>query len=615
MNFQDKISKSFIAAMQEIYSIEIKSTEVLISLTKKEFVGDYTIVLFPFTKITKDSPENIGQKVGEQILASVDFVKSFNVIKGFLNLEMSNDFWIDELTKISTIENYGYADKNGQKVLVEYSSPNTNKPLHLGHIRNILLGWSTSRILEANGYDVIKTQIINDRGVAICKSMLAWQKYGEGKTPQSENVKSDHFVGNFYVLFEVKFQDEYKAWQKTDVALNHLNDKNVKAEVVEEYWKNYKNTYFNEFSTLGKECREMLQAWEAGEPTTIALWKQMNDWVYNGFKTTYDNLKVNFHKNYYESETYLLGKETVTEGLARGVFEQEADGSVWVDLTDIGMDKKIVLRSDGTAVYMTQDLGTAMTRYKDFGVNKMIYTVADEQDYHFKVLFEILKRLKEPYADGLYHLSYGMVDLTSGKMKSREGTVVDADDLITEVINSAKENSSERGELTSLSNEEQDKIYEAIGLGALKFFILKVGPKRRMTFNPQESLDMQGQTGPYIQNAYVRIQSLFRKNTDPTNSLSLNIEYQLQEIEKEMIKLFLEFPTTVSEAGKSYDPSTVANYCYNLAKEFHRFYHEVRILGAETEVEKTFRLSLCKLTGNILKSGMFLLGVDMPDRM
>jgi arginyl-tRNA synthetase len=615
MNFQEKISIAFISALKEIYEIDVNSTDVLINLTKKEFTGDYTIILFPFTKSTKDSPENIGLKTGQKIVDKVDFVSSFNVIKGFLNLEMNKTFWIEQLELMHKTNDYGQAQSNGQKVLVEFSSPNTNKPLHLGHIRNILLGWSTSRILEANGYEVIKTQIINDRGIAICKSMLAWKKYGEGKTPASEKIKSDHFVGHYYVQFEVKFQEEYKAWQKTEQAMTLLKEKNVPESATDEYFKNFKNNYFNEYSALGKESREMLQSWEAGDADTIDLWKKMNGWVYDGFNTTYKNLKVDFHKNYYESDTYLLGKETVTEGLSRGVFEQDADNSVWIDLTDIGMDRKIVLRSDGTAVYMTQDLGTAMLRYKDFGVNKMIYTVADEQDYHFKVLFEILKRLKEPYASGLHHLSYGMVDLTTGKMKSREGTVVDADDLIAEVIAEAEHNSGERGELSELSIEDQKATYNMIGLGALKFFILKVNPKKRMTFNPQESLDMQGQTGPYIQNAFVRIQSLFRKHAADLKAADNNTLPQIHEAEKELLKLLLAFPETITEAGKSYDPSTIANYCYALAKEFHRFYHDVRILGAETEVEKNFRLTLSELTGKVLNKGMFLLGIEMPNRM
>lgn len=614
MDFQDKISTTFVDAIKALYDVEIRKEDVLINVTKKEFTGDYTIVLFPFTKTTKDSPENIGQKTGGLLKEKLAFVQDFNVIKGFLNLEMNDQFWLEVLQDIMQTNDYGTFPKNGEKVMVEYSSPNTNKPLHLGHIRNILLGSSTANILEAYGYDVIKTQIINDRGIAICKSMLAWQKYGEGRTPESEKIKSDHFVGDYYVQFEIKFQEEYKAWQKTVVALALLKDKNVPEAAIEDYWKNYKNTYFNEYSLLGKEAREMLQKWEAEDAEVKALWQKMNGWVYEGFNATYEKLAVSFHKNYYESDTYLLGKETVAEGLARGVFEQEADGSVWIDMTDIGMDRKIVLRSDGTSVYITQDIGTAMQRYKDFGVSKMIYTVADEQDYHFKVLFEILKRLKEPYANGLHHLSYGMVDLTTGKMKSREGTVVDADDLIAEVITAATENSSERGELAELNADEQKHIFETIGLGALKFFILKVGPKKRMTFNPEESVDLQGQTGPYIQNAFVRIQSLFRKNTNGSTADIEGIAH-IHEAEKELLKLFIAYPEVIKEAASSYDPSAIANYSYALAKEYHRFYHEVRILSADTEAEKSFRLSISQVTAQILKKAMQLLGISMPDRM
>jgi arginyl-tRNA synthetase len=614
MSFKEKIINTFITGINEKYGIGVTPAEVLISVTKKEFTGDYTIVLFPFIKTTKQNPDALGNELGSYLQAQLPFVNSYNLIKGFLNLEMKNDFWIEELKNIAAQADYGKGNRKGEKVMVEYSSPNTNKPLHLGHIRNILLGSSTAYILEAAGYDVIKTQIINDRGVAICKSMLSWLHFGQGATPESAGIKSDHFVGNYYVEFESKFQEEYKAWQSTAPATALLAEKNVPEEAIAEFFKKYKNTYFNENSTLGKEAREMLQKWEANDEETIALWKKMNNWVYDGFNTTYKNLGVDFHKNYYESETYLLGKDTVTEGIARGVFEQDPDGSVWIDLTDIGMDRKIVLRSDGTAVYMTQDLGTAMLRYKDFGINKMIYTVADEQNYHFQVLFEILKRLKEPYADGLHHLSYGMVDLTTGKMKSREGTVVDADDLIKEVIDEARENSKERGELTGLSVTEQDEIFRCIGLGALKFFIVKVDPKKRMTFNPSESLDMQGQTGPYIQNAYVRIRSLFRKNNSDA-ALVIPESLQLQEPEKELLKLLISFPELVQEAAEKYDPSLIANFSYAMAKEYHRFYHELRILGADSEDEKSFRLALSHEVGKTLAQAMKLLGIDMPDRM
>lgn len=618
MSFLNHILNSFVLGMKEIFLVDILAKDVIISPTKKEFSGDYTLVLFPFTKATKDSPENIGNKMGNYLMEKEKSIQSFNVIKGFLNLEMSDAFWKEMTLELNDNSSYGISEPNGKSVLVEFSSPNTNKPLHLGHIRNILLGWSVSRIFEANGYKVIKAQIVNDRGIAICKSMLSWLKFGNGETPALAQKKSDHFVGDYYVLFENKFQEEYRSWQLSESAIKLLSEKNISEDKKEDFFKEYKNIYFNQFSILGKEAREMLQQWENGDADVISLWKKMNSWVYEGFDTTYKKLEVSFDKNYYESDTYLLGKSTVEEGIKRGVFEKENDGSVWVDLTDVGMDRKIVLRSDGTAVYMTQDLGTAMLRYQDFGVEHMIYTVADEQDYHFKVLFEILKRLGEPYAQNLHHLSYGMVDLTTGKMKSREGTVVDADDLIAEVIDEAKSNSLEKGEIGELDLKEQNKIFEKIGFGALKFFILKVQPKKRMTFNPTDSLDMQGQTGPYIQNAYVRIQSLFRKNKAlNSGNLSVNL-LSLQTIhdsEKEIIKLCLAYPDILKEACTNYDPSTVANFCYALAKEYHRFYHDVRILGAENIAEKEFRLALSKITGEILEKAMDLLGIQMPSRM
>jgi arginyl-tRNA synthetase len=608
-----KISSAFVTALQTLYGIEAPINDVLISNTKKEFTGDYTIVLFAFTKATKESPELMGNKIGTYLKENFEFIEDFNVIKGFLNLTLSINFWKDSLTSLSEGD-YWAKPKRNEKVLVEFSSPNTNKPLHLGHIRNILLGWSVSKILEANGYEVIKTQIINDRGIAICKSMLSWQKFGLGATPQSTGIKSDHFVGDYYVMFENKFQEEYKAWQEGTIAHEILELKNISEEKSADFFKNFKNTYFNEYSTLGKEAREMLQQWEAGDQEVMHLWQKMNGWVYDGFNTTYLKLAVQFDKNYYESATYLLGKSTVEEGLKRGVFKQESDGSVWIDLTDVGMDRKIVLRSDGTSVYITQDIGTAMERHRDFGFQKLIYTVADEQDYHFKVLFEILKRLGEPYANGLHHLSYGMVDLTTGKMKSREGTVVDADDLIDEVISEAKLSSQERGEITELNSAEQAQIFERIGFAALKFFILKVAPKKRMTFNPHDSLDMQGQTGPYIQNAYVRICSLFRKNKD--NSIGSYDDFaKITDSEKEVLQNLMAYPSIIEEAAKNFDPSSLANYCYDLAKSYHKMYHDVRILGAELDEERNFRLKLSTAVGKTIKHGMQLLGIEMVDRM
>lgn len=614
MNFLHPISQTISEGLKSLYQLDVASNQVLLNPTKKEFKGDYTIAVFPYSKEAGKSPMEVGQALGDFIINHASGIASFNVVSGFLNLELSIDFWQNALTAILGHPSYGQSEAKNEKVMVEFSSPNTNKPLHLGHIRNILLGWSLSQILEASGYDVVKTQIINDRGIAICKSMLAWHKFGEGITPQQAGIKSDHFVGDYYVLFETKFQEEYQSWQNGAVAGDLLKDKGIEAGKEANFFKEYKNQYFNLYSDLGKEAREMLQKWEAQDDEIIALWNKMNTWVYEGFESTYKQLGVSFDKNYFESETYLLGKATVDHGLNIGVFEKEADGSVWIDLTDAGMDRKIVLRSDGTSVYITQDIGTAMLRYQDFGFQKMIYTVADEQDYHFKVLFEILKRLKEPYATGLYHLNYGMVDLTTGKMKSREGTVVDADDLIDEVVNEAATSSAERGELAELSPLQQQEVFTKIGLAALKFFILKVQPKKRMTFDPKESLDMQGQTGPYIQNAYVRIQSIFRKGGVSQFNPAL-MPVALEESEKSLMVLLTSFPGVIAEAARVYDPSHLANYCYTLAKEFHRFYHEVRILGAATEEEKNFRLGICTVTAAVLQKGMKMLGIDMPERM
>jgi len=565
-------------------------------------------------KQLKKSPKEIGDTLGQWMLTNEPLVTGFEIIQGFLNLTFSNEFWQRIFFEINDTPEYGYFPPNGKKVLVEFSSPNTNKPLHLGHIRNILLGWSCSKILVANGYSVIRTQVINDRGIAVCKSMLAWQKFGQGSTPDTTGIKGDHFVGDYYVLFEKIFMEEYSIFQQSDegVALFESNRKDSQDSA--SFFKEYKNKYFNDYSLLGTEAKQMLLKWEANDPDTITLWKKMNQWVYDGFSATYEKLGVQFDSLYYESDTYLLGKKAVEEGLAKSVFYQEDDGSVWVNLEDVGMDRKIVLRSDGTSVYITQDIGTAQQRYADFGIDKMVYTVADEQDYHFKVLFEILKRLGEPFAAGLFHLSYGMIDLPTGKMKSREGTVVDADDLIDEVVQEARNMSTERGEIASLPDVEKEMILHKIGLGALKFFIIKVQPKKRMIFDPKESVDMQGQTGPYIQNAYVRIQSIKRKASE---SLLLNYDAykEINEQEKSLIKQLVNFPDVVAEAGTLYDPSSVANYAYALAKEFHRFYHDVRILNGETDAAKSFRIQLSTKVGEVLKSSFDLLGIEMPDRM
>lgn len=614
MNIVSIIQQGLIQGAAQLYNLEIKAEDFPLSTTRKEFEGDYTIVVFPFTKHVKKSPEAIGQELGAFLVENVQYLKAFNVIKGFLNLVVDDEYWRTFLQDIYQNPQYGTQPSNGRKVMVEYCSPNTNKPLHLGHIRNILLGWSVSKIYEAAGYDVVRVQIINDRGIAICKSMLAWQKFGEGATPESTQTKSDHFVGAYYVLFEKKFQEEYKAWQQSEVAQALYSEKKKADQSPEEFFKAYKDQYFNLYSALGKEAREMLLAWEAHAPATIELWKRMNAWVYAGFDSTFDKLGVTFDKLYYESDTYLLGRETVDQGLNSGVFYRLEDGSVWIDLEDVKLDKKLVLRKDGTSVYITQDIGTAQMRYRDFGAEKMIYVVADEQNYHFQVLFEIMKRLGEPYAQGLYHLSYGMVDLPSGKMKSREGTVVDADDLIAEVVEEAWLNSKERGSLADLSPEAQQEVIRQIGLAALKFFIIKVHPKKRMIFDPKESVDLQGQTGPYVQNAFVRCSSMLNKAGNP--DLSAASEYQtLETAEKDIIAQLYQFPEIIQQAAESYDPSMVAMYSYDLAKAFHRFWHDYRILQAESEAAKAFRIQLSIAVRNALRTGLDLLGIETPERM
>lgn len=606
-------------AVQQLYGETVAPEQVQVSATRKEFEGNYTVVTFPFTKIAKKKPEEIGEELGNYLVAQVNEIQAFNVIKGFLNLVVSDGFWVDFLEQIHHRADYGQHPTNGEKVMVEFSSPNTNKPLHLGHIRNNLLGWSCSKILEAAGYKIVRVQVVNDRGIAICKSMLAWQKFGEGATPESTGIKSDHFVGDYYVLFEKKFQEAYKNWQQSAAGQQVFQSKKKADQDEATFFKEFKNLYFNEYSELGAEARAMLRQWEAGDEATVALWRTMNGWVYHGFEETYHTLGVSFDKYYYESDTYLLGKDIIEDGLVRGIFYKKADGSVWVDLTDAKLDHKVVLRSDGTSVYITQDLGTARLRYEDFGVSRMVYVVADEQNYHFQVLFEILKRLGEPYAAGLHHLSYGMVDLPTGKMKSREGTVVDADDLIAEVIAEARANSQERDTLSDVSEAEREDILRKIGLAALKFFIIKVHPQKRMIFDPKESVDLQGQTGPYVQNAYVRIQSVLRKAADSAQALLNNpksLEYKvLATDEKDLIAQLYEFPGLIQEAARTYDPSVIAAYCYTLAKSYHKFYHDFPILKAESEAAVAFRLKLCSAIAHTLRFGMDLLGIEMPERM
>lgn len=602
------------AAIAQLCGQSIDPSKVQINPTVSEFKGDYTAVLFPFVKLAQKAPEALGAEVGERLLRETTYVKSYNVAKGFLNLELKEHFWHELLQEVLATPGYGRHPRRGECVLVEYSSPNTNKPLHLGHVRNCLLGWSCSQILDAAGYNVIKVQIINDRGVAICKSMLAWQKFGQGRTPQTEGIKGDHFVGDYYVLFEQKTQEEYAAWQQTPEAQALYEAHRKPEQSQKEFFKEYKNRWFNEYSRLGAEVRDLLLRWEAGDPDTLALWRQMNSWVYEGFEATYAQLGVCFDKNYYESDTYLLGKNIVEEGLQKGVFFKKADGSVWIDLSDAGYDQKVVLRADGTSVYITQDMGTARMRYEDFGCQRMVYVVADEQNYHFAVLFETLRRLGEPYAEGLYHLSYGLVELPTGRMKTREGTVVDADDLIAEVLQLARQQAAERG--SSIEGPEAEENIRRIAMGALKFFMIRVHPKRRMVFNPEESVDLQGQTGPYIQYSWVRIHGLMQRAEREGIQLSATAQYtSLEPQEKELLKALREYPSVVLTAAQEYDPSHVANYAYQLAKNYHRLWHDLPIFNAPSPEVRAFRLQLSRAVAQTLEAALHLLGIEMPQRM
>lgn len=600
-------------AIADLYPLNLPAAELLVVPTKKDFKGDYTLTVFPLAGKVKKSPVAVAGEIGNKMLEN-QFITSFEVVQGFLNMTLHDSVWTQTLSTIQQNPKFGHGQPKNQTVLVEFSSPNTNKPLHLGHIRNMLLGSSTARMLEVSGYEVKRVQVINDRGIAICKSMLAWSKWSGGSTPESTGIKGDHFVGDYYVRFEKEFAKEYLLWQTTPEARVEFEKRKDKSLDEQAFFKEYKNQYFNANSLLGKEARNLLLLWESHDPATLELWKRMNQWVYDGFNATYARMGVHFDHTDYESTTYLLGKEAVQKGLHLGIFYSKPDQSVWIDLSDAGMDQKVVLRSDGTSVYITQDLGTAQMRYEKYKMNKLIYVVADEQDYHFKVLFEILKRFKEPYANGLYHLSYGMVELPEGKMKSREGTVVDADDLVAEIVQEAERTAEERGDLGEYDLSKQKEIIGKIALGAIKFFMLKVHPKKRMVFDPKESLDLQGQTGPYVQNAYVRIQSVLRKS-----GVLSDAGYQayrgLAGEEKELISLMETYPQTVEKAAESYDPSEVANFSYNLAKAYHRFYHEVPILRADDPVALQFRLVLSQCVGRVLEDSFNLLGIDMPERM
>ncbi len=600
-----EIQSAVSGAIRELYQVDLPAHGFIVTPTKKEHQGDYTLVTFSFAKALNQAPPLVAKTIGEYLQQKHDWISATEVIQGFLNISLSNAYWMGSLNAMSQDPNFWKPAPGKEKVLVEFSSPNTNKPLHLGHIRNILLGWSMYKIFEACGHDVKRVQIINDRGIAICKSMVAWQKFGEGLTPEKAGIKSDHFVGDWYVRFEKEFSTEYKSWQSGSEGQQLFSNRKDKEQQESDFFKGYKNQYFNTASQLGKEAREMLLKWEDHDPDTLALWKLMNGWVYAGFEETYRNLGVAFDKLYYESDTYLLGKDIIEEGLKKEVFYKKDDGSVWVDLTDAGLDHKLLLRSDGTSVYMTQDLGTAQKRYDEFGAERMIYVVADEQNYHFQALFAIMSKLGAPYAKGLHHLSYGMVDLPEGKMKSREGTVIDADDLMTDVIAEAGLAAAERETIDA-------DIIRKIGMAALKFFIIKVDPKKRMTFDPKASVDLQGQTGPYIQNAYVRVQSILRKAPAEVGHFD---GYEPNEDEKMLLNMLGQCRSQIETAAKDYSPALVANYAFALAKEYHRYYHEVKVLQAESDEARAFRLVLISLISEVLLHTMDLLGIEMPDRM
>ncbi|MAO16012.1 arginine--tRNA ligase [Flagellimonas marinaquae] len=592
MSLQNDLTQKVIEAVKQLYQVDLPTVEF--QPTRKDFEGDITVVVFPMLRLVKGNPVQIGTKIGEYLVENVDEVLKCNVVQGFLNIVIADSYYLNFFNGIFDETDFGYVkSQSDDAVMVEYSSPNTNKPLHLGHIRNNLLGYSVAEILKASGKKVYKTQIINDRGIHICKSMLAWQKFGEGETPESSGLKGDHLVGKYYVAFD-------KAYKEQIAELVESGTPKEKAE--------------KEASIL-LEAQEMLRKWEAGDDEVVALWKKMNGWVYDGFDITYKNLGVDFDTLYYESDTYLLGRDVVKDGLERGVFFKKEDGSVWIDLTEDGLDEKIVLRSDGTAVYMTQDIGTAIQRVTDHpDINGMVYTVGNEQDYHFKVLFLILKKLGYSWAEQLFHLSYGMVDLPSGKMKSREGTVVDADDLIKNMEDTAESISQELGKLEGYSEEEKKQLYRTIGLGALKYYILKVDPKKRILFNPEESVDFQGNTGPFIQYTYARIQSILRK-ADFGVSTALDMTMDLHEKEKELLKQIQLFPETVQLAAENFSPALIANYTYDLVKEFNSFYQQVSILGETDEQKKNFRVQLSQKVGEVIQSSFRLLGIDVPDRM
>jgi arginyl-tRNA synthetase len=598
MTIENTLFNAVLQTVKKLYGVEPAAEQVSLQKTKKEFKGHYTLVVFPLLKISKKSPEQTSGDIGKSLIEDhPGIVAGYNVIKGFLNLTVTSESWLKLLAEINAEERFGLVAVRDSSplVMIEYSSPNTNKPLHLGHIRNNLLGYSLAEIMKANGYKTVKTNIVNDRGIHICKSMLAWQKWSGGETPESSGKKGDHLAGDYYVLFDKKYREELKSLQNEG-----LTEKEAEAQ-----------------SPLMAEARDMLRKWEAGDEDVRALWSKMNSWVYDGFAETYQQLGVDFDKIYYESETYTEGREKVLEGLEKGIFFRKADGSVWADLTADGLDEKVLLRSDGTSVYITQDIGTAKLRYDDFPIDKMIYVVGNEQIYHFQVLSILLDRLGFAFGKDLVHFSYGMVELPEGKMKSREGTVVDADDLVAEMIETAREISRELGKLDGLTQEETENIIRIIGLGALKYYILKVDPRKNMTFNPKESIDFNGNTGSFVQYAYARIRSVLRKAGEQNILLSNELAPNMQITEKEetLIQLLSEFPAVVKESGETYSPALIANYIYELVKEYNQFYHDYTILREENADVKNLRLTISANTAKVIKAGMSLLGIEMPERM
>ncbi|WP_104380844.1 arginine--tRNA ligase [Sphingobacterium sp. HMA12] len=591
-SIQRRLVEVTVQAVKALYNADILEHQIALQATRKEFEGQITIVTFPVTRFSKSSPEQTGAAIGTYLQQHIPEISDFNVIKGFLNIVLSDDYWVSLLNETVVAQDFGVFPANGKKLMVEYSSPNTNKPLHLGHIRNNLLGYSVAEILKAYGYEVIKANLVNDRGIHICKSMLAWQKFGAGETPESTGMKGDHLVGKYYVVFDKEYKKEIEALKAA-------------GQSEDEAKKN---------APLMKAAQSMLQKWEAGDEEVITLWKTMNSWVYAGFEKTYKQLGVDFDKYYYESDTYLLGKDIIQEGLDKGVFFKKEDNSVWIDLTDEGLDQKLVLRGDGTSVYITQDLGTAQLKYDEFKMSESIYVVGNEQDYHFKVLFLILKKLGKSWAEGLFHLSYGMVDLPSGKMKSREGTVVDADDLMAEMLKTAQERTEELGKTEGLAEDAKATLYNTIGMGALKYFLLKVDPKKRLLFDPNESVDFQGNTGPFIQYTYARIKSVLSKaNFDDSSPVS--VLTSISSYERDLIQQLGAFPETIEASAQEFSPAQLANYIYEVAKLYNKFYHEESILKAEATDVKNFRLHLSAAAAKVIAKGMGLLGICVPERM